>query len=89
MEKHSNVIAAQNNFFKNEEEKTGLILDQNCIRLQALPSIIFFFFKYLFNQKQCKYAINIGVAQIRDALLKFILEKKCPLMSLLDAAFSF
>ena len=88
MEKHSNVIAAQNNFFKNEEEKTGLILDQNCIRLSG-TALYYFFSKYLFNQKQCKYAINIGVAQIRDALLKFILEKKCPLMSLLDAAFSF
>ena len=38
----------------------------------------FIFFENLFHQKQCKYAVNIGMAQIRGALLQFFLGKKCP-----------
>ena len=32
-------------------------------------------FKKFFYQKQCKYAIKIGVAQVRGALLRFSLGK--------------
>ena len=42
-----------------------VILGQNC----ALVLFLFFFFKNFFYQKQCKCAMNIGVAQIRGAPL--------------------
>ena len=35
----------------------------------------FIFFKHLFYQEQCKYAMNLGVAQIRGALLQFFNRK--------------
>ena len=35
--------------------------------IQTLPSMIFFF-KNIFYQKQCKYAMNIGVAETRGTL---------------------
>ena len=47
------------------------------------------FFENLFYRKQCKYAMNIGVAQIRGALSQFIVVKKCSFVSLPDTAFHF
>ena len=35
----------------------------------TLPLMMLCFQKNLFYQKQCKYTMNIGIAQIRDALL--------------------
>ena len=51
-------------------EKAGVTLDQNCIRLSD-ATLEDLFLKNFFDQKQCKYAMNIGVAQIRGALLVF------------------
>ena len=49
---------------------TGVILGQNCVRLSdAALNGLFFFFKNLFYQRECKYVRNIGVAQSRGALL--------------------
>ena len=67
--------------------ESGVILGQNCVRLTdaALNDL---FFSNLFYQKQYIYAMNIGVAQVRSALLYF-LGKKYLFISLLDAAFNF
>ena len=43
-------------FVPRDDLYTVVLLGQNCVR-------------NIFNQKQCKYAMNIGVAQIKDALL--------------------
>ena len=50
-------------------KKIGVILGQNCVSLSgaALTSMIYFF-KNLFYQKQSKYTMNVGIAQIRGAL---------------------
>ena len=50
------------------------ILGQNCIRLSdaAFNDLLF---SNVFYGNQCKYAMNIGVAQIRSTLLQFFTEK--------------
>ena len=50
---------------------TGVILGQNCVRLSDAVLDIFFF-ENLFYRKQCKYGINIEVAQISGALYRFL-----------------
>ena len=45
-----------------------------------LPTMIFIFQKLL--SKKCKYAMNLGVVEIRGALLLFFIGKKYPLISL-------
>ena len=59
-----------------------IILYQNCVRLLDAALDYFFFFKNLFLQKQFKYALNIGFAQIRGAFLWIFIGKKCPFTSL-------
>ena len=53
----------------------GVILSQNCIWLFGHRPRWFIFLKKLFYEKQSKYAMNIGVAVIRSALLKFFYKK--------------
>ena len=48
---------------------TGVILGQNFVRFSDLALDDLFFFKNSFYQKQFKYAMNIGLAQIGGALL--------------------
>ena len=48
---------------------------QNCIWLPDTALDCLFFFKNLFYQKQCKYAINIRVAQIWGIFYSFFIEK--------------
>ena len=48
---------------------SGVILGQNCVRLSDATLDDIFFFKNLFDQKQCRYAMNIEVGKIRGALL--------------------
>lgn len=43
----------------------------------------------MFYQKQRNYAMNKGVAQIRDTLFRFFIVEKYPFVSLVDAAFNF
>ena len=66
-------------FFKHLQ-KTGVILSPNCVWL--LDTALNIFYKNLFYQKQFKYAMNMRVDQIKGV-------KKCPFISLLDAAFTF
>ena len=47
-----------------------------------LPHMIFFYFKNVFYQKQCKYAMNIGLAQKRGVLLHFFMGKNYLFISL-------
>ena len=68
--------------------RAGKILGQN-LTFGCCPQSFIFFFKNLFDEKQSKYAMNIRVAQIRGALLKFLIGKKYYLMSLPDATFNF
>ena len=57
-----------------------VILSPNCVWL--LDTALNIFYKNLFYQKQFKYAMNMGIDQIKGV-------KKCPFISLLDAAFTF
>ena len=68
----------------------GVILGQTFVRLldAALNDIYIYFFKN-FYQKQFKYAMNLGVAQIRGVLLQIFIGKKCLFVSLSDAALNF
>ena len=54
--------------------KTGVILGQNYVRLSdtALDDL---FLSNFFCQKQCKYEMNIEIAQVRGALYSFYMEK--------------
>ena len=47
---------------------SGVILGQNYVWRPDARLHDLLFSKILFYQKQCKYALNIGVAQIRSAL---------------------
>ena len=51
-----------------------MILGQNCVRISD-AALDDFFSKYLFYQKQCKYAMNVGIAQVRG--LKSVLLYLC------------
>ena len=46
----------------------GVVLGQNCVQLSD-TSLDDFFVQKFFLSRQCKYAMNIGVAQIRGAFL--------------------
>lgn len=62
-----------------QRRKAGVILGQNHVQLLNATFDSLFFFKNLLHQKQCKYARNIGVAQIRGGLLLIFRGEKCPL----------
>ena len=47
----------------------GVFLGQNCVEFLNVALNDLFFSKNIFFQKHCKYAMNIGVAQIRVARL--------------------
>ena len=56
----------------------------------VLPPIFFFFFKNLFSQEQCKYAMDIEDAHIRATINRFFLcVKKYPLIFMAATAFNF
>ena len=57
---------------KKQAERVNSWIAQSASSFWCLPSMIFFV-KNLFDQKQCKYARSIGLAQIRGAPLKFFL----------------
>ena len=50
---------------REASQPLGLILGQNYVRLEDVALNDLFFFKNLFYQKECKYAMNTGLAQIR------------------------
>ena len=50
---------------------SGVILGQDCVQLSDAALDDLYFLKNLFYQKQCNYAMNLGVAQIRVALSQF------------------
>ena len=52
-----------------------------------LPSTICLCQKFVLS-KVVKNTMNIGVGQVRDALYRFFIAKKCPFVSLADAAIS-
>ena len=53
----------------------GVILGQNCVGVLDANFHEFFFFENLFYQKQCKYAMKLGVAQTRGELYSFFNKK--------------
>ena len=57
------------------QQMPGVMPGQNCIWLLDAALNDFVFFKNLFYQNQCKYAMKIGVPQIRGALLLFFIGK--------------
>ena len=56
---------------------SGVILGQNCVRLSDAAFNDLFFFENLFYQKQCKYAMNIGL-QKSEVPFKCFQSKKVP-----------
>ena len=67
---------------------SGVILGQNCVRLSDTACDDLFFFENLFYQKQCKYAVNIGLLKSEVSLNVFTV-KKYPFIYLADAGFNF
>ena len=53
------------------QAKAGLILGQNCVQFLGTGLSDFFFKNLFFKKKQCKYAMNIGVTQIRCPIKVF------------------
>ena len=69
-------------FSKLGPDTPGIFIDQNCLWLLG-AALNDFFFKNVFHQKEYKHAVKIGVVQIRFAIYKFDIVKKCSI-SLLD-----
>ena len=56
---------------------SGVILGQSCVRLSDAAFDDLFFFENLFYQKQCKYAVNIGLLK-SEVSFKCFYSKKIP-----------
>ena len=67
---------------------SGVILGQNCVRLSDAAFDDLFFVENLFYQKQCKYAVNIGLLK-SEVSFECFYSKKIPFYYLADAGFTF